>query len=120
MPRILFVDDDDAFRELAATVLREAGYDVVSEAHFSGALKTLNSNEPLDLLLTDLSMPESINGFALARMAQMRRGGLRVLYISGHPPAPTEDGNKILQKPIGKAELLREVTLALSGPPATA
>jgi CheY-like chemotaxis protein len=115
MARILFVDDDAAFRETAADILTKAGHEVIPESHFTGALKVLNSAERIDLLLTDLSMPRSINGFSLARMARLRRADLRILYISGNPPAPTQDGSKILLKPIGRAQLLEEVRLALEG-----
>ena len=70
---ILLVDDEEAFGYAAAKVLRKAGFEVSLAPDYRHALRTLEGPEPLDLLITDVVMPERVNGFALARMARMRR-----------------------------------------------
>jgi len=62
-------------------------------------------------------MPGGINGFALARMARMRRLDLRVLYVTGYD-LPMEEGiGKVLRKPIFLDLLVAEARNALVGPP---
>jgi len=112
-PRILVVDDDEAFRVGARKLLTEHGFEVVLGADFREALKVLESSDYLDLLVTDIMMPGRIHGFALARMARMRRLGLKVLYITGYDVPTVEAAGKVLCKPISDEELLREVRAAL-------
>jgi len=73
--RVLLVDDDDGFRYAAAEALEEAGFAVSAAPDYRQALEILEGDLPVDLLVTDVYMPERIHGFALARMARMRRLG---------------------------------------------
>ena len=60
-------------------------------------------------------MPNSLNGFALARMARLRRLDLKVLYLTASE-VPTEDAvGKILHKPLPLDVLTLEARLALAG-----
>ena len=114
---ILFVDDDEAFCYAAAKALRNAGFVVSLAPDHHLALQILEGPQPPDLLITDLVMPGGINGFALARMARMRRLDLRVLYVTGYD-LPMEEGiGKVLRKPIGLDALVAEARDALAGPP---
>jgi hypothetical protein len=55
------------------------------------------------------------HGFALARMARMRRPGIKTLYLTGFDD-PEEDAlGKVLHKPISNDQLINEVRLALAG-----
>ena len=76
----------------------------------------LEGLEPLDLLITDLVMPGGINGFALARMARMRRLDLRVLYVTGYDLTMEEGIGKVHRKPIDLDVLVSEARNALAGP----
>jgi CheY-like chemotaxis protein len=111
---ILLVDDDEGFRYAAATALRNAGFEVTSVPDYRGALETLEGNSPLDLLVTDVVMPDRINGFALARMARLRRLNLKVLYLTGYDVPSTEAIGKVLRKPITPELLTDEVRRALA------
>jgi CheY-like chemotaxis protein len=111
---ILLVDDDEGFRYAAEKALRSAGFEIVAVPDYRGALETLESNQPLDLLLTDIVMPDRVNGFALARMARMRRLDLKVLYLSAYDVPSHEAIGKVLRKPITGDELAAEVRLALA------
>ena len=79
------------------------------------ALQVLESPQPLDLLITDTVMPNSVNGFALARMALLRRLELKILYLTAFDLATEEAAGKILRKPVPLEVLALETRLALAG-----
>lgn len=112
--RILLVDDEDEFRYAAEKALRNAGFEVKSVPNYQKALDILVGPDQLDLLLTDIVMRNGINGFALARMARMRRLDLKLLYMTGYDVPTHEASAKILRKPISDTELLKEVQQALA------
>lgn len=108
---ILLVEDDEACSTAFSTALRRAGYDVSVAQDFRLALEILEAQQPLDLLLVDIVMPESVNGIALSRMARMRRPKLNVLYVTGYriPGAEDEALGPILFKPVDETRLISEV-----------
>ena len=81
---ILVVEDQVAVRQLVCAALEEHGYKVISAGSPKQALAILDdAGTSIDLLLTDLVMPE-ISGHLLAAQAAIRRPGMRILYISGY------------------------------------
>ena len=78
--RVLVVDDDAVFAEAIGSVLRQAGFKVDTATHFAPALKILEADDAIDLLITDLVMPSGIKSIALSRMASMRRPSPNYLY----------------------------------------
>ena len=113
-PSILVVDDDEAFRYAATKALQNAGYIVAAASDFREALEVLDSDAPLDLLITDIVMPERVHGFALARMARMRRTGLKVLYLTAYDVPTSEAVGKVLRKPLSDEQLIEEARLAMA------
>jgi CheY-like chemotaxis protein len=108
------VEDDDDVRDLAVTVLREAGYNVLQAMNGGIALVLLQQEIPVDLLFTDIVMPGDPDGFDLAERAIALRPGLRVLYTTGYAgPAQAPDDRvmygPMLRKPYRPAELLVEI-----------
>src|SRR5262249_54355069 len=91
--------------------LEAAGFAVVSAPGFNEALQTLESLEPIDLLVIDIVM--KVNGFALARMARYRRPKLKTLYITGFDVPSEEAVGKLIRQPGNRDELGREVRAAL-------
>ena|SRR5689334_2194395 len=112
---VLLVDDDEAFSYAAAKALEVAGFKVCTAPDHRIALQILESSQPLDLLITDLVMPDRVNGFALARMGRMKRLGLKILYVSAYDVPTDEAVGKILRKPITPDRLVVEVQLAVAG-----
>lgn len=113
---ILVVDDDEAFRDAMAKLLRAAGYQVCTAPDHRLALEILERNDPIDVLILDVVMPDRVNGFALARMARLRRPGLKVIYITGFdiPSASNEALGPIIRKPLDNDQLLNELAGLLS------
>lgn len=113
-PRILVVDDDESFRYATKKMLVALGYSVVTAPDYRQALDVITGNEPLDLLVTDIVMPNRVNGFALARMATMRRREMPVLYVTAFDVPAHEAIGKVLRKPITEAQLLAEINQAIA------
>jgi DNA-binding NtrC family response regulator len=111
---ILLVDGDEGFRYAAAESLEIAGFTVSTAPDCNEALDVLDSGLPVDLLVTDIYFPSKVHGFALARMARMRRLGLKVLYITAFDVPEAEAVGKILRKPLTNDQLVNEVRLALA------
>jgi CheY-like chemotaxis protein len=115
---ILLVEDDKEFAEALGKILRNAGFAVSVATDFRTALEDLESERPVDLLLTDIVMPGSVNGIALSRMARLRRRDLKVVYLTGYnvPGVETEASGPILRKPIDDAVLVSEIERILATP----
>ncbi|MEJ0020112.1 MAG: response regulator [Acetobacteraceae bacterium] len=113
---ILVVDDDATFGEVLCRVLRSDGYQARLAGEFRSALEILESDQPVDLLLVDIVMPDSVNGVALSRMARLRRRNLKVVYITGYsiPGAEREALGPILRKPVDNQVLLDEIARTLA------
>ncbi len=102
---ILLVEDQPALRALAEEVLQEAGHRVLSAPHGLAALQLVEQQAvEIDLLITDVMMPE-MNGPDLADRLSRVRPGLIVLYMSGYTDhallhrGALESGTTFLQKP---------------------
>jgi CheY-like chemotaxis protein len=119
MSTILFIEDDDAFPYAISRHLGGAGHRVTRAAGFEAALATLEGEEPIDLLLTDVRMPTGEpHGFALARMARQRRRELRIIYLTGLLDIPDSERaaalGTILHKPITPDALIEAVAEELA------
>ncbi len=71
--------------------MRAAGFEVVIAPDYRLALEELESSLPIDLLITDIVMPERVNGIALSRMARMRRPDIKVIYLTAYDIPGVED-----------------------------
>jgi DNA-binding NtrC family response regulator len=113
---ILLVEDDASLGKALGASLRRAGFDVSLATDFRVALNVLNSRRPVDLLVTDIVMPGSVNGIALSRMARMRHADIKVVYMTGYdiPGIQEQALGPILRKPIDDTFLVSEVQSALA------
>jgi CheY-like chemotaxis protein len=81
---VLVAEDELLVRQLACALLREEGYQVLEASDGLGALELARRHVgPIDLLLTDVTMPH-MGGVELAREMQRMFPALSVLYMSGH------------------------------------
>lgn len=84
MAAILIVEANDQVRVLAESCLEGEGHKILSAATTEQALAILESDEPIDLLFTDLGLQNDQQaGLTLARKAVELRPDLKVLYTSG-------------------------------------
>src|ERR1700675_4204901 len=83
---ILVVEDEVLVRMALAETLRDEGYSVLEAANADEALGVLASATPLDVVLTDVNMPGSLDGVALGRYARMTKPALKVIVVSGRVP----------------------------------
>jgi len=81
---ILVVDDEPLVRMVAVEMLTELGYQVIEAVDGPSALKILQSDQPIDLLVTDVGLPNGMNGRQLADAARTGRPRLQVLFITGY------------------------------------
>jgi CheY-like chemotaxis protein len=114
VPVVMVVDDEPMVRQFVTSVLSASGYDVLAADSPAQALRVLDLNPHLDLLVTDVVMPGG-NGRDLADAMQRRKPGLPVLFISGYDPP---DGKALpkasfLQKPFRIPDLLERVRTML-------
>src|SRR5271166_2528713 len=116
---ILLVEDQAAIRLLAEDILRDAGYIVLSAGNGAAALGVAADHAgKIDLLITDVVMPE-MNGPTLAAQLTKIRPGLNVLYMSGYTDAALLDRGVIpehvalLQKPFLPEDLVGRVSQML-------
>jgi CheY-like chemotaxis protein len=82
-PSVLLVDDDPIVREVLRLSLEDAGYSVVSETSGAAALVRLEQGGPIDIIVSDLSMP-GIDGITLIRSAQERWPALPAVLLTGY------------------------------------
>jgi two-component system, cell cycle response regulator CpdR len=113
MSRILLAEDDNDMRRFLVRALQNAGYDVAS---FDNGLSAYNRlrEEPFDLLLTDIVMPE-MDGIELARRATELDPDIKVMFITGfaavalNPDSNAPRDAKVLSKPFHLKDLVAEV-----------
>jgi PAS domain S-box-containing protein len=115
---VLIVEDEEAVRRLAVTVLKSCGYQVLEAGNGPEALTFCEQYKgPIHLLLTDVVMPQ-MGGRELAEQLQFQRPEMRVIYMSGY----TDDAivrrgvltlGTLLSKPFTIEELTQKVRAVL-------
>ena len=80
---ILVVEDEPVVRSLVVEVLNELGYETLEAGEASEALCITESEQRIDLLISDVGLP-GMNGRQLADIARQQRPGLKVLFATGY------------------------------------
>ena len=117
---VLLVEDDERVRQFALEALRELGYRVIEADGAARALPRLQDELQIDLLLTDIVMPE-VNGRQLAEQAVRIRPNLPVLYMTGFTRNAVvhngmlDPGVNFLPKPFTIDQLAVKVREAIQG-----
>jgi CheY-like chemotaxis protein len=120
---VLVVDDEEVVRMLILDVLDDLGYAAIDAADGNVALRLVEENPSLDLLITDLGLPGAMNGRQLADIARTRHPDLKVLFITGFAEAEKEVGRlgpgmEMMRKPFAMgalATLIRRLLEERSG-----
>jgi len=120
MPTVLVLEDNEAYRTLIAEVLQTAGFDVVSAAD-GRHVATILAERPIDLLITDLSMPER-DGLETMTELRYSHPRLPIIAISGDVPlnrdlyltlAEKLGAARVLAKPFKMTDLIAAARTAL-------
>ncbi len=115
---VLVVEDEDRVRHVSVDVLRDLGYTVVQASDAQQALAVLSLQPRIDLLFTDVVMPD-MNGRQLVERARAERPDLKVLYTTGYTRnaivhnGTLDAGVAFLAKPFTVEQLARKVRQVL-------
>jgi len=117
---ILTVDDNPAVLTTTLIQLKALGYQTLGADSAKSALEMLDRGMKVDVLLTDIIMPGAMNGRELAKLARIKRPGLKVVYASGFPGTESTAGTDLdldaplITKPYRKNDLARVLEQVLS------
>jgi PAS domain S-box-containing protein len=120
---ILLAEDEAAVRKFLTATLRNQGYRVLEACDGAEALEIGRNAPRIDLLLTDVVMP-NMNGGKLAEAILVEHPGLKILFISGYAQDVlsskllADSEARFLQKPFTQAELFARIREIISSPPA--
>ena len=112
---VLLVDDEDVAREAVAERLRELGYRVLEAADGPSALHLLDSGARVDMLVTDVGLPNGMNGRQVAEAVRERRPGHPGVVhhrLRRHRASARQRGDRQALRP---RHLARRVQAALAG-----
>ena len=86
--KIFLIEDDVDVREVTMTMLSDLGYEVIDGGDGTGALQKLDGSGKVDLLLTDIVLPNGHSGPDLAKKARGEHANLKILYMTGYAENP--------------------------------
>lgn len=118
---ILVVDDEPLVRMVAVEILEELGHSVLEADDGPSALRVLTARPDIDLLITDVGLPNGMNGRQLADAVRVQRPELNVLFITGYAENAVlnhghlERGMQVITKPFASDVFARRVGEMLSG-----
>jgi PAS domain S-box-containing protein len=118
---VLVIDDEPLVRMLVVDALEELGYTAIEAGDGPSGMKTIQSDARIDLLITDVGLPNGMNGRQVADAARQLRPGLKVLFITGYAENAVlnhghlEHGMQVVTKPFDMAELTRRIRNIISG-----
>jgi two-component system cell cycle sensor histidine kinase/response regulator CckA len=113
---ILLVEDEKPVRELMRSLLMRHGYKIHEAASGVEALKLWpDVRDEIDLLITDMVMPDGVAGHELAEALRREKAGLKVIFCSGYTNAALGENSALpnnpdfLEKPFAPQKLLQHV-----------
>jgi signal transduction histidine kinase len=118
---VLVVDDEPLVRMVAVEILEELGYSVMEAEDGPSALKILTARPDIDILVTDVGLPNGMNGRQLADAVRVQRPELPILFVTGYAENAVlnhghlERGMQVLTKPFASDVFARRVTELAGG-----
>ncbi len=118
---ILVIEDDPDVRVLTVRLLRSLNYRVIDVGTAAAAGDALAEGSAVDLVLSDVVLPDGVSGPEFAQRAREAYPDLRVIFMSGYAPdgamanGPLGAGSVLLNKPFQKGQLARALREALDG-----
>ena len=118
---ILLVEDDFDVRDVTNFILRQMGFEVIEVGTGAEALKVIESDVAIDMLLSDIGLPGGMNGAELVQQALVSRPTLPALLVSAYDDdsllqfGATNVNATVLRKPYLQEDLQREIEKTLTG-----
>lgn len=114
--RILVVEDDPLIRLSIAEELRDAGFEVIEAVDADEALELYEVLGPFSLVFTDVRMPGTINGIALADELRRRNPSMPILITTGNPDlVPDEWRRETILKAYSFGGVVKRIQRILTG-----
>lgn len=119
---VLLVEDEPMMRSLISELLKDLGYKVLEAGDSTIGLKILQSDLPIDLLISDVGLPGGLNGLQMADAGRVKRPALNVLFITGYAESPAIDhdhlphGMQIMTKPFDMESLIFHIKSLIETP----
>ncbi|HWJ19824.1 MAG TPA: PAS domain S-box protein, partial [Geobacterales bacterium] len=120
---VLVVEDDDQVREITLKRIESLGYSVTEARTGAEAVQQLKSEEPVQIVLSDVVMPGAMTGYDVARWVASNKPEINVILCSGYneedPRGDSQSsirGIVVLGKPYSRAQLARALSDAVSPP----
>ena len=115
--RIVVVHDDPQFIEMSVSALLGAGHDIRAFSSSMATIDVLEAPERLELLVTRVAFPQGQpNGVSLARMARVKRPGVKILFVARPENREHTKGlGEFLAMPVTETELAAAVERILAG-----
>ncbi len=120
---VLVIDDEPTVRMLVADAMGELGHACLEAPDGATGLRILQSDNNVDLLITDVGLPGGLNGRQVADAARALRPELKVLFITGYAEnavmnhGHVEHGMEVLTKPFAVGGLSARVARMLADEP---
>jgi PAS domain S-box-containing protein len=117
--RILLVEDEAAVRRVIKARLQLEGFSVIDAGDAAQAIQAFHSEGQIDLILTDIVMPGSLQGTGLVKALRQIDPELKAIFMSGYPNEAAVHGNGLrvedimLMKPVSRDDLMLAISRAL-------
>jgi signal transduction histidine kinase len=116
--RVLLVEDNDKVREATVSRLESLGYAVLPTSTGPEAIKLLESDEPVDLVFSDIVLPGKMTGYDVAEWVRSKKPDLKVVLTSGYSKMPLAVSEavreiRLLAKPYTREQLAHALHEAL-------
>lgn len=106
---VLVVEDDPLLRMNAADIVKEAGFEAIEASDADAAIQILESRDDIRLIFTDIDMPGSMDGLALAHAVANRWPPVLIIATSGRFRVSETDlpnGGRFIPKPYRQYQLV--------------
>jgi two-component system, response regulator PdtaR len=110
---VLVVEDEQLIRMDTASSLEVAGFRVFEAENATDAIRCLELHNDIQLIFTDINMPGSMDGLALARYVRGRWPPVKIIVTSGYVKAPESDlpaGALFIEKPYYPAHIAKKMS----------
>ncbi len=115
---VLIVEDEPLVRMMVIDLFEDEGFEVLEAGDADSALSILQTRTDVDLLFTDVEMPGSLDGYALARWVYMHRPAVKTMIVSGRALPGIGDvpeGAIFVGKPYDHGDVMRRVQSMMAG-----